>query len=151
MHRPLGALAPRGPDDEGVWIDPAGVALGARRLAVTDLSDNAQQPMVSADGRWHVVFNGHIAGHRSLRKRFLSGQSFPSDGDTATLVALISELGFAEVLSHLEGQFAIAAWDAHGDVASRDRLERPLVYDQSRRLRFASTVRACLVVGADSR
>ena len=94
MHRPLGALAPRGPDDEGVWIDPlAGVALGARRLAVTDLSDNAQQPMVSADGRWHVVFNGHIAGHRSLRKRFLSGQSFPSDGDTATLVALISELG----------------------------------------------------------
>ncbi|MEC7196302.1 MAG: asparagine synthetase B, partial [Planctomycetota bacterium] len=89
MHRPLLALAPRGPDDEGVWMDPlAGVALGARRLAVTDLSDDAQQPRVSADGRWHVVFNGHIAGHRSLRKRFLSGQSFPSDGDTATLVAL---------------------------------------------------------------
>ena len=79
MHRPLLSLADRGPDDEGIWIDPmAGVAMGARRLAVTDLSDKAQQPMVSGDGRWHVVLNGHIAGHRSLRKRFLSGHSVAS-------------------------------------------------------------------------
>ena len=157
MHRPLGALAPRGPDDEGVWIDPlAGVALGARRLAVTDLSDDAQQPMVSADGRWHVVFNGHIAGHQSLRKRFLSGQSFASDGDTTTLVALISELGFAEVLPQLEGQFAIAAWDAYTETLhlARDRFGvRPLVYGStSEGFGFASTVRAwSLLPGADLR
>ena len=157
MHRPLLALAPRGPDDEGVWMDPlAGVALGTRRLAVTDLSDDAQQPMVSADGRWHVVFNGYIAGHRSLRKRFLSGQSFPSDGDTATLVALISELGIAEVLPHLEGQFAIAAWDAYTETLhlARDRFGvRPLVYGStSEGFGFASTVRAwSLLPGADLR
>lgn len=157
IHRSLLTLVPRGPDDEGVWIDPlAGVALGARRLAVTDLSDDAQQPMVSADGRWHVMLNGHIAGHRNLRKRFLTGQSFVSKGDTATLVSLISELGFAEVLPQLEGQFAIAAWDAYSETLhlARDRFGvRPLVYGMtSEGFGFASTVRAwSLLPGADLR
>jgi asparagine synthase (glutamine-hydrolysing) len=157
MHRPLLAMAPRGPDDEGVWIDPmAGVALGARRLAVTDLSNDAQQPMVSANGRWHVVFNGHIAGHQALRKRFLAAQPMPSHGDTATLVALISELGFAEVLPLLEGQFAIAAWDAYTETLhlARDRFGvRPLVYGSTTQgFGFASTVRAwSLLPGVDLR
>ena len=157
MHRPLLSLADRGPDDEGIWIDPmAGVAMGARRLAVTDLSDKAQQPMVSGDGRWHVVLNGHIAGHRSLRKRFLSGHSVASQGDTATLVSLIREMGFAEALPHLEGQFAIAAWDAYTETLhlARDRFGvRPLVYGSTPQgFGFASTVRAwSLLPGADSR
>ncbi len=157
MHRPLLDLAPRGPDDEGVWTDPmAGVALGARRLAVTDLSDAAQQPMVSSDGRWHVVFNGYIAGHHALRKKFLSDQSIASDGDTATLVALISHMGFAETLPLLEGQFVLAAWDAYSETLhlARDRFGvRPLVYGStSQGFGFASTARAwSLLPGADLR
>lgn len=157
MHRPLFELADRGPDDEGVWIDPiAGVAIGARRLAVTDLSDKSQQPMVSGDGRWHVVLNGHIAGHRFLRERFLSGQSVGPQSDTATLVSLISEMGFAEALPKLEGQFAIAAWDAYTETLhlARDRFGvRPLVYGSTPQgFGFASTVRAwSLLPGADPR
>ena len=157
MHRPLQALTPRGPDDEGVWMDPmAGVALGARRLAVTDLSDAAQQPMVSPDGRWHVVFNGHIAGHQALRKKFLSDQSFASVSDTATLASLISRMGFAEALPLLEGQFALAAWDAYTETLhlARDRFGvRPLVYGSTAQgFGFASTARAwSLLPGADLR
>ena len=157
MDRPLLSLASRGPDDEGVWMDPvAGVALGARRLAVTDLSDDAQQPMASADGRWHVVFNGYIAGHRNLRKKFLSEKSFTSGGDTVTLVSLISELGFAQVLPQLEGQFAIAAWDAYSETLhlARDRFGvRPLMYGMtSEGFGFASTVRAwSLLPGSELR
>ena len=50
MARPL---RHRGPDDDGVWCDPAaGVAFGHRRLAVVDLSPAGHQPMVSRDGRW---------------------------------------------------------------------------------------------------
>ena len=59
----------RGPDDEGVWLDSgAGVALGHRRLAVLDLSPSGHQPMMSAGGRYVVVFNGEIYNHLDLRK-----------------------------------------------------------------------------------
>src|SRR5262249_31219 len=45
-----GSLRHRGPDDEGVWIDPeAGAALAHRRLSIIDLSPTGHQPMISAD------------------------------------------------------------------------------------------------------
>ncbi len=61
-------LAHRGPDDAGIWCDPgAGIALGHRRLAVLDLSPQGHQPMVSACGRYVLVYNGEIYNHRDLR------------------------------------------------------------------------------------
>ena len=55
------ALAHRGPDDHGVWTDPhAGIALSFRRLSIIDLSPAGAQPMVSATGRYVIVFNGEI-------------------------------------------------------------------------------------------
>ena len=48
----------RGPDDSGVWVDPeAGLALGFRRLAILDLTPEGHQPMLSACGRYVIVFN----------------------------------------------------------------------------------------------
>ena len=56
-----GVVAHRGPDGEGVWVDePAGLVLAQRRLAVIDLSPAGDQPMMSADGRWVIDFNGEI-------------------------------------------------------------------------------------------
>ena len=55
------ALEHRGPDDSGVWVDAAaGVALAHRRLSILDLSPEGHQPMVSASGRYVLVFNGEI-------------------------------------------------------------------------------------------
>jgi hypothetical protein len=55
------ALRHRGPDGHGSWIEPAaGLALGHRRLAIIDLSDNARQPFASADGRLVVTYNGEM-------------------------------------------------------------------------------------------
>ncbi|MDD3653298.1 MAG: hypothetical protein PHO01_03775 [Desulfotomaculaceae bacterium] len=49
----------RGPDDEGAWVDEkAGIALGHRRLSIVDLSPEGHQPMLSAHGRYVMVFNG---------------------------------------------------------------------------------------------
>jgi len=54
-------LAHRGPDAEGLWTGDSGrLAMAHRRLKILDLSDAANQPMRSPDGRWTIVFNGEI-------------------------------------------------------------------------------------------
>ena len=61
-------LVHRGPDDHGSWADPAvGVALGHRRLSIVDLSEAGHQPMVSADGRWVLAYNGELYNTPELR------------------------------------------------------------------------------------
>ena len=58
VRRMAGRLAERGPDGEGVWRDPSGIAvLGHRRLKVLDLSDRAEQPMQDPGGDV-LVYNG---------------------------------------------------------------------------------------------
>lgn len=107
-----GAMAERGPDGEGVWCDAqAGVALAHRRLAILDLSPTGAQPMISADGRWVIVFNGEIYNHRDLRQQLGAGVVLRGTSDTEILVELIARQGFAEILHDLVGMFAIAAWD----------------------------------------
>jgi len=66
----IAALAHRGPDDEGQWQSPCGqVALAQARLAIVDLTPAGHQPMLSACGRYALVFNGEIYNHRALRQR----------------------------------------------------------------------------------
>ena len=62
-------LVQRGPDDSGLWVDPAaGIALGHRRLSIIDLSPSGHQPMMSPSGRYCLAFNGEIYNHRDLRR-----------------------------------------------------------------------------------
>ena len=60
------ALRHRGPDDDGVWLDPeAGVAMAHQRLAIVDLSPAGHQPMASGSGRYWIAFNGEIYNHHA--------------------------------------------------------------------------------------
>jgi asparagine synthase (glutamine-hydrolysing) len=125
----------RGPDAAGVWIDEvAGLALAHRRLAILDLSDAGQQPMVSENGELILVFNGEIYNHRELRRDIeAAGWATPWRGysDTETLLAALQLWGLALTLPRLNGMFALGLWDRQRQVLSlaRDRAgEKPLFY-----------------------
>ncbi len=102
------AISHRGPDDSGVWLQE-GVALAHQRLAIIDVV-GGKQPMVSASGRWVLIFNGEIYNFRALKSGALNQYPFETQSDTEVILAALEIWGeFA--LKRLEGMFAIAAWD----------------------------------------
>ena len=73
LGRMADTIRHRGPDDLGAWVDAAtGVALAHRRLSILDLSPAGHQPMVSANGRYVIVFNGEIYNHLEIRRELES-------------------------------------------------------------------------------
>src|SRR5512143_2274328 len=77
-------LQHRGPDDDGIWTDAAtGVALAHRRLSIIDLSPAGHQPMVSADGRYVLIYNGEVYSHEDMRPSLAArGVRFRGYSDT---------------------------------------------------------------------
>lgn len=68
LERMTVAVRHRGPDDQGVWLDPdAAIALGHRRLSIIDLSSHGHQPMQSASGRFILIYNGEIYNFSEIR------------------------------------------------------------------------------------
>ena len=140
-------LRHRGPDSDGVYVSPGGVAgLGFRRLRIIDLTPNANQPMANEDGSVQLVFNGEIYNFRELRERLVAnGHRFRSRSDSETIVHLYEEQG-PDCVEQLDGMFAIAIWDERRRrlTLARDRAgKKPLFYYQSDRLfAFASEIKS---------
>jgi asparagine synthase (glutamine-hydrolysing) len=147
VRRMAGTLRHRGPDDEGVWVDGP-VGLGARRLAILDLSPRGRQPMANEDGSLRLVFNGEIYNFQELRAGLAAkGHAFRSESDTETILHLYEEEG-VDCVRRLRGMFAFALWDGRRErlFAARDRLGvKPFFYlDDGERFLFASGPRAIL-------
>ncbi len=141
------ALAPRGPDGEGLWSSPDGrLLLAHRRLSILDLSPAGAQPMSSADGRFILVFNGEIYNFRELAAELANqGVRLHSRSDTEVLLELWRREG-PRALAKLRGMFALAIWDdlACELVLARDAYGiKPLFYSlDGGQLRFASQAKA---------
>ncbi|KRP70389.1 asparagine synthase [Pseudomonas paralactis] len=143
------AIAYRGPDDSGIWIDDIGLALGHRRLAIVDLTSAGHQPMHSHDQRYVLAFNGEIYNHLALRNQLdAEGSSTPwaSHSDTEVLLACLARWGIENALKSLVGMFAFALWDRQEQVLTlaRDRVgEKPLYWGwQDNTLLFGSELSA---------
>jgi asparagine synthase (glutamine-hydrolysing) len=130
------ALAHRGPDGQGVWLDEsAGVAFGHRRLSIVDLSEAGAQPTLSHSARWVITFNGEIYNHQDIRRELAARASGPppwrGSSDTETLIEAIDAWGVEDAVKRCVGMFALAAWDRQERELTlvRDRFgEKPLYY-----------------------
>jgi asparagine synthase (glutamine-hydrolysing) len=137
-------LRHRGPDGFGFFED-GDVGLAHARLSVIDFATGGQ-PQTNEDGSVRTIFNGEIFNYVELRVELeAAGHRFATQSDTETIVHAYEEYGDAFV-EHLNGQFAIALWDARRRrlVLARDRLGiRPLFYTwHEGALLFASEVKA---------
>jgi asparagine synthase (glutamine-hydrolysing) len=133
-------LVHRGPDDSGAWVeaDP-GIALGFRRLSIMDLSPAGHQPMLSAGGRFAMVFNGEIYNFAEIRDEIeaVRGAPHPWRGhsDTEILLEAVAQWGFEATLARTNGMFAMAVWDRAERVLwlGRDRIgKKPLYFGWAR-------------------
>lgn len=140
FSRALLRMAQRGPDDSGEWRDRH-VWFGHRRLAIIDPTSAGHQPMVSADGRYIMVFNGAIYNHLELRAALGDQFAWRGTCDTETLLAAFQRWG-TQCLPRLIGMFAFAVWDRHEQTLTmaRDRMGiKPLYYGwHNQQLIFAS-------------
>jgi asparagine synthase (glutamine-hydrolysing) len=149
-------MAARGPDGFGEWYSQdQRVGFGHRRLTIIDLSERGAQPMMSADGKLVVTFNGEIYNYRQLRTALETrGCVFRTQTDTEVLLHLYAAKGEAMV-NDLRGMFAFGLWDAERNalLLARDPYGiKPLYYaDDGWTLRFASQVKALLAGGRVSR
>lgn len=147
LKRMTDAIAHRGPDGEGHWIEGP-VGFGHRRLAIIDLSPGGHQPMVSADYRYVITYNGEIYNYRELRAELqAAGYGFRSQSDTEVLLHGLAHWG-TDVLARLNGMFAFALWDRKDKrlTVARDRYGiKPLyVAQQGKQVFFASEQKAIL-------
>jgi asparagine synthase (glutamine-hydrolysing) len=142
------SLAHRGPDDQGVWSDAAvGIALAHRRLSIVDLSPAGHQPMVSACGRFIMIYNGEVYNKDELKPELEArGIRFRGHSDTEVMLEAFAASGVEPTVKRLIGMFTIALWDRRERTLTlvRDRLGiKPLYWAKfGERFIFGSELKA---------
>lgn len=144
------ALAHRGPDDQGIFVDQ-NLGLGHRRLSILDVSAAGHQPFLSEDGRYAMVFNGEIYNFKDFYPELKSrGFEIKTHSDTEVLLKLYQCHGL-KMLNQLNGMFAFAIWDKleRKLVLVRDRMGvKPLYYAfYQESFYFASEQKALFTAG----
>jgi asparagine synthase (glutamine-hydrolysing) len=130
LRKMTDAIAHRGPDGEGFFIDSF-LGLGHRRLAIIDLSPLGHQPMVSGDGQYIITYNGEVYNFQELRVELEAlGCPFRSRTDSEVVLNAYAKWG-PECVNKFNGMFAFAIWDKTRQelFCARDRYGiKPLYY-----------------------
>lgn len=130
LKKMISAIAHRGPDDEGVYVDGC-MGFGHRRLSIIDLSPAGHQPMITPDRRYVLTYNGEVYNYRELRAELQAlGRNFYSRSDSEVVLNAYAQWG-SECVGQLNGMFAFAIWDSFERTLflARDRYGiKPLYY-----------------------
>ena len=130
LRKMTDAIAYRGPDGEGFYIDSF-IGLGHRRLAIIDLTAAGHQPMTTIDGKYSIIYNGEVYNFQDLQSELESiGHKFHSRTDTEVVLNAYIQWG-AKCLDRFNGMFALAIWDKTKQelFIARDRYGiKPLYY-----------------------
>jgi asparagine synthase (glutamine-hydrolysing) len=144
------ALAHRGPDGSGVWVE-GHVGFGHRRLAIRDLSPAGAQPMIDKEAGIAVTYNGELYNDAGLRRELAqaAGTAFHTSCDTEVIAPSYRRWG-KDAFLKFEGIYAIALWDRQNErlILARDPVGiKPLYFSfVGRSLRFASEIKALLAL-----
>lgn len=134
LKRMVNEIVQRGPDGTGYIAIPSGPAFAHARLSIIDVSEAGAQPMLSAGGRFTIVYNGETYNHMGLRRKLeVEGASpvWVGHSDTETILACFDAWGIEKTVKRMTGMFAFAVWDEeqHSLTLVRDRLgEKPLYF-----------------------
>ncbi len=133
----------RGPDFSGLWYDEI-IGLGHSRLAIIDTSSRSNQPMISDNNRFVLVYNGEIYNFKELSHKLIErGQKFKTLSDTEVVLNCFKYWGINAV-TKFNGMFAFAVWDKISKTLymARDRVgEKPLYYKfENEKLIFCSEI-----------
>lgn len=148
------AIAHRGPDGEGQWIE-GNVGIGHRRLSIIDLSETGHQPMVDASNRFVLSYNGEVYNFKELRRELEKlGHRFRGKSDSEVVLISFVEWGTSAFIK-FNGMFALSIWDRKERVLTlaRDRYGiKPLYHsEQSGVFSFGSEQKAIVANPAFSR
>lgn len=142
LEKGIASLQHRGPDEAGVYYDDY-LGLVHTRLSIIDLK-SGQQPIVCAESKDVLIFNGEIFNFRELRTLLESkGQNFRTESDTEVLLKMLQVFG-TDALRMLNGQFAFAFYKAGSSylLLARDPFgEKPLFYTQEDHFAFGSEIK----------
>lgn len=148
IRRMTNAVAHRGPDAEGLFIENE-IALGHRRLSIIDLTTAANQPFTDQSGRYVIVFNGEMYNYKAVKTQ-IGDYPFQTTSDTETLLAAYAKWGVS-CLEKFKGMYAFVIWDKQQKELClvRDRMGvKPLYYFiDEEKIVFASEIRAILASG----
>jgi asparagine synthase (glutamine-hydrolysing) len=130
-------LAHRGPDNDSVWSNEL-ISLGHRRLSIIDLSEEGNQPFISNDKRYIIIYNGELYNYKELKlelQRSAQGSEttpyfFKTNSDTEVILATYIRWG-SQCLQYFNGMYAFAIFDTQTNklFVARDRVGvKPLYY-----------------------
>lgn len=145
----LEAQKHRGPDATNIWED-ATIVLGHNRLSIIDLSESANQPMISTCGNYSIVFNGEIYNYLELKAALQQEYTFKTNSDTEVLLAAYIKWD-SEMLERLNGMFSFAIWNKKRNTffAARDRFGvKPFYYAFfEKQFYFSSEIKTLFAAG----
>ncbi len=141
-------LAPRGPDQNGLYLSD-NAALIHSRLCVIDI-ENGIQPMtaVYGDKKYTIVYNGELYNTDEIRSELIKfGHKFYGHSDTEVVLKAFIQWQ-EDCLIKFNGIFAFAIWNDYEKKLffARDRMGvKPLFYSMvNNSFIFASEIKALL-------